>query len=32
VLFTMLEPELAGSPCMSFDYAAYDAIGRELRR
>jgi RimJ/RimL family protein N-acetyltransferase len=32
VLFTMLEPELASSPCMSFDYAAYDAIGRELRR
>ncbi len=31
VLFTMLESELAGSPCMSFDYAAYDAIGRELR-
>jgi RimJ/RimL family protein N-acetyltransferase len=32
VLFTMLKPELAGSPCMSFDYAAFDAIGRELRR
>jgi RimJ/RimL family protein N-acetyltransferase len=31
VLFTMLESELAASPCMSFDYAAYDAIGRELR-
>ena len=30
VLFTMLRDELAGSPCMSHAYQAYDALGREL--
>jgi RimJ/RimL family protein N-acetyltransferase len=30
VLFTMLEPELAASPCASFDYVAYDATGARL--
>jgi RimJ/RimL family protein N-acetyltransferase len=30
VLFTMLDSELPGSPCMSFTYEAYDAIGRRL--
>jgi RimJ/RimL family protein N-acetyltransferase len=30
VLFTMLDSELPGSPCMSFAYEAYDAIGRGL--
>jgi RimJ/RimL family protein N-acetyltransferase len=30
VLFSMLESELPGSPCMSFAYEAYDAIGRPL--
>ncbi len=30
VLFTMLAGELGGSPCMSFTYEAYDAIGRFL--
>jgi RimJ/RimL family protein N-acetyltransferase len=30
MLFTMLESEVLGSPCMSFSYEAYDAIGRRL--
>jgi [ribosomal protein S5]-alanine N-acetyltransferase len=30
VLFSMLESELPGSPCESFAYEAYDAIGRPL--
>jgi RimJ/RimL family protein N-acetyltransferase len=30
VLFTMLPEELAGSPCMAYEYTAYDALGREL--
>lgn len=30
VLFTMLREELAGSPCLQYDYVAYDALGREL--
>jgi RimJ/RimL family protein N-acetyltransferase len=30
LLFTMLAEELPASPCMAYDYVAYDAIGREL--
>jgi RimJ/RimL family protein N-acetyltransferase len=30
MLFTMLAGELAGSPCISFAYEAYDVIGRFL--
>ena len=30
ILFSMLAEELPGSPCTSFAYSAYDAIGREL--
>jgi RimJ/RimL family protein N-acetyltransferase len=30
ILFTMLAEELPGSPCMAYDYVAYDALGREL--
>ncbi|MFL5953590.1 MAG: GNAT family N-acetyltransferase [Gaiellaceae bacterium] len=30
MVFTMLREELGASPCMSFDYVAYDAIGRRL--
>jgi RimJ/RimL family protein N-acetyltransferase len=30
LIFTMLAEELAGSPCMNYDYVAYDALGREL--
>ena len=31
VLFTLVREELAGSPCMEFDYVAYDVTGRRLR-
>jgi len=27
MLFTMLDEELAGSPCMAYDYAAFDVVG-----
>ena len=30
ILFTMLAVELPASPCMAYEYVAYDAIGREL--
>lgn len=30
MVFTILREELEGSPCMAFDYVAYDAIGRRL--
>jgi RimJ/RimL family protein N-acetyltransferase len=30
LLFTMLAEELPASPCMAYEYVAYDAIGREL--
>jgi RimJ/RimL family protein N-acetyltransferase len=30
VLFTMLADELPGSRCLAYEYAAYDALGREL--
>ena len=30
-LFTMVREELESSPCMQYDYTAYDALGRELR-
>jgi hypothetical protein len=30
-LFTLVREELAGSPCMQYEYVAYDALGRELR-
>jgi len=30
ILFTMLAEELPSSPCMSYEYVAYDALGREL--
>ena len=30
VLFSLLEDELAGSPCASFAYRGYDAIGRDV--
>ena len=30
VLFTMLREELAGSPCMSYEYTAYDVVGNQL--
>jgi RimJ/RimL family protein N-acetyltransferase len=30
VLFTMVAEELEHSPCVSFDYVAYDPLGREL--
>jgi RimJ/RimL family protein N-acetyltransferase len=30
VLFTMLADELAGSPCVGYEYTAYDALGRAL--
>jgi hypothetical protein len=29
-MFTMLEEELAGSPCMRYRYRAYDALGGEV--
>jgi len=29
-MFSMLAEELAASPCMAFQYIAYDALGREL--
>jgi hypothetical protein len=29
-MFSMLADELPGSPCMRFDYVAYDPLGREL--
>ena len=31
LLFTMLREELAGSPCVQYDYTAYDAHGERLR-
>jgi RimJ/RimL family protein N-acetyltransferase len=31
MLFTMLAEELGGSPCLSYDYAAYDAVGNPFR-
>jgi RimJ/RimL family protein N-acetyltransferase len=30
ILFTMLAAELPASPCMAYEYAAYDVLGREL--
>jgi len=27
----MLAEELAGSPCLAYDYAAYDAVGNRFR-
>jgi RimJ/RimL family protein N-acetyltransferase len=30
VMFSMLAEELPGSPCVEFDYVAYDPLGREL--
>jgi RimJ/RimL family protein N-acetyltransferase len=30
VLFTMVRDELAGSPCLQYDYAAYDVVGNRL--
>jgi RimJ/RimL family protein N-acetyltransferase len=30
MLFTMVREELAASPCLAYDYAAYDARGRRL--
>ena len=30
VFMTMLREELADSPCMAFDYAAYDAVGERI--
>jgi RimJ/RimL family protein N-acetyltransferase len=30
MLFTMLEEELAGSPCLAYDYVAYDVVGTRL--
>jgi len=30
ILFTMLAEELPGSPCTTYEYVAYDVLGREL--
>ena len=30
ILFTMLAEELPASPCMAYEYVAYDVLGREL--
>jgi len=30
VVFSMLREELAGSPCLAYDYAAYDVLGRQM--
>ena len=30
VMFTMLEEELAASPCMQYRYRAYDPLGAEV--
>ena len=30
VLFSMLREELAGSPCLSYEYTAYDIVGNQL--
>jgi RimJ/RimL family protein N-acetyltransferase len=30
VLFTLIRDELAASPCMQYEYVAYDALGRAL--
>ena len=30
ILFTMLAEELPASPCLAYDYVAYDVLGREL--
>jgi RimJ/RimL family protein N-acetyltransferase len=32
MIFTMLTEELAGSPCLAYDYVAYDASGNRLGR
>jgi RimJ/RimL family protein N-acetyltransferase len=32
VVFSMLREELEGSPCLQYDYAAYDAVGDPLER
>ena len=29
-IFTMLQEELAASPCMTYDYTAYDVVGTRL--
>ena len=31
-VFTMLHEELAGSPCLTYDYVAYDVAGNRLQR
>ena len=30
MVFTMLREELAGSPCVNYDYVAYDVLGSQL--
>jgi RimJ/RimL family protein N-acetyltransferase len=30
MVFTLLREELAGSPCMNYDYVAYDVLGAQL--
>jgi RimJ/RimL family protein N-acetyltransferase len=30
VIFSMLREELAGSPCLPYDYVAYDVVGNQL--
>jgi RimJ/RimL family protein N-acetyltransferase len=30
MMFTMLREELAGSPCLAYDYRAYDALGDQV--
>ena len=30
MLFSMLSEELAGSPCLAYDYVAYDVVGNQL--
>jgi RimJ/RimL family protein N-acetyltransferase len=30
MVFTMLREELAGSPCLQYDYVAYDVVGKRL--
>ena len=30
LMFSLLAEELAASPCLGFEYAAYDALGRQL--
>ena len=31
MVFTLLAEELAGSPCLQYDYVAYDAAGNRLQ-